>query len=786
MASDVVATFGDLLRRARRAAGLSQEELAARAGLSVRGISDLERGVNQTPRKDTLDMLADALGLSPEDRRAWELARRQFSDRPMSRQNTDRVASSQPAGGLPSRLTTFVGREREIASLQKLLVRPETRLVTVTGPGGIGKTSLAIQVATEVAGSYRDGARFVSLAPVRDPSLVATAIATGLGLQDRGAREPARALASYLAGKQTMLVLDNFEHVLDAAPLVVDVLLASPALTVLVTSRTPLRLEGEQEFPVAPLSVPPARRWASLERLTDHEAVALFVQRARQHRPEFRLTTDNADAIVEVCSRLDGLPLAIELAAARVKLLTPQTLLERLDKRLPLLTGGPRNLPVRQQTMRDTIAWSYDLLTEDQRRLFRQLSVFAGGWTLDAAEAVCDPDLNVLDGLGALIDHSLVQQVEQADGSSRFTMLETLREYGQELLAERRDVVRDRHAACFLAMAEAAAPHLDGANPVPLLNQLAADHSNLRAALTWLCETGDAQRGLAMVGHLREFWYIRGHLSEGRAQAAAILNLPGAAAPDQLRAMALATAAWLALWQGSADAIVHAEESLAIWRAAGDERHVPFLLIVVALAVDFFNRDFDESRRLNEQSLAVARVVGDTKSAARALSNLGNLANRRGNHDLALALVEESMAVSGAAGDMQAFALALGNLAAVSLARADYCRMGELLQERLRLYSDLDDKWGILRSLYLLVVPCVAHKQPELAVRLLWSVAALHEMTGITPSPNDEPYLERARSDLLEMIDEATFHALWEEARSLSVDEVVREALDARFSAPSG
>ena len=379
MERDAVATFGDLLRRARHGAELSQEELAERAGLSARAISDLERGVNRAPREDTLDMLATALNLSDDERRAWRRKRRQMASRGMPTQEPRVASIFRTPGGLPPRLESFVGRERGVRDLQALLRHHQVRLVTTTGPGGIGKTSLAIEAARGIAAEFRDGARFVSLAPVREPDAVATTTAAALGLQDRGAVGPRVLLVTYLTDKGLLLVMDNFEHVVEAAPLVTDLMIECPGLTVLVTSRAPLRVSGEHEFPVSPLGLPPIERQLNVQKPEQPEAITLFIQRAQQHQPGFQLTASNADAVAEICRQVDGLPLAIELVAAKVKLLSPPALLDRFSQRLSLLADGPRNLPARQQTMRGAIAWSYDLLTHDQQRLFRRLSVFVGG-----------------------------------------------------------------------------------------------------------------------------------------------------------------------------------------------------------------------------------------------------------------------------------------------------------------------------------------------------------------------------------------------------------------------
>ncbi|HUG14430.1 MAG TPA: NB-ARC domain-containing protein, partial [Thermomicrobiales bacterium] len=366
---------------------------------------------------------------------------------------------------LPTSLSSFVGREAEIDQIARLL--ETVRLLTLTGPGGVGKTRLALAVANAAAvkDTYRDGVTVISLASVADPALVGSAIETVFGLSERGGRAPAEVVAAHLAGKELLLVLDNFEQVVDAAPLVADLLRACPSLTALVTSRVSLKVSGEQELIVQPLALPNPDSPASTEQLLEYEAIALFEQRARESRIDFEITADNGQTVAEICRRLDGLPLAIELAAARVKLLPPSSLLGRLDRRLPLLTGGSRDLPARQQTMRDTIAWSYDLLDAAEQRLFRQLSVFTGGWTLEAAEAICQVDADgpdVLDGLASLADKSLLRRAAPSDqlNAGRFGLLETVREYGLEKLDQSTEatLIHDRHAMYFAALAERVDP----------------------------------------------------------------------------------------------------------------------------------------------------------------------------------------------------------------------------------------------------------------------------------------------------------------------------------------
>ena len=418
--------FGDLLRQHRLALGLTQEALAERAGLSKRGISDLERGARTRPQRESLHLLAEALGLSGLSRAAFVAAARRRAGN--ARQHSP-LSPHDPftAAPLPVPLDEFVGRERELVGITELLRGDGVRLLTLTGPGGVGKTRLAITVADDVSAHFSGGVAFVGLAHIRDASLVASAIAQGLGVRASGAESVKESLTAALGTGKTLLMLDNFEQVVDAAPLALDLLAACPQLTIMVTSRAPLRLRGELEVPVLPLDLPAAARSESPETVSRHASVRLFVARCRAVAADFALDEVTAPTVSEICWRLDGLPLAIELAAARIRMLPLTTLLARLEKRLPLLTGGARDAPDRQRTLRDTIAWSHDLLRPQEQTLFRRLAVFTGGWTLEAAEAVVGAsDVEVLDGLETLMHQSLIQRVEGVAGEPRYVMLETV------------------------------------------------------------------------------------------------------------------------------------------------------------------------------------------------------------------------------------------------------------------------------------------------------------------------------------------------------------------------
>src|SRR6266481_423282 len=455
---------------------------------------------------------------------------------------------------LPVPRTEFVGREREAAAAKELLLRPDVRLVTVTGPGGIGKTRLAVELASGLIEWFPGGIYFVPLSPLSDPSLIASLIVQTLGMREAGGQSPLEILKKSFQDSlraPMLFLMDNFEHLVQAAPIVAELLAMGPNLKILVTSRSALHVYGEHEFPVPPLALPDSRSMPALEVLSQYPAVALFIQRAVAAKPDFELNRENAPVVTEICARLDGLPLAIELAAARVKVLSPSSMLTRLASRLQLLTGGARDLPQRQQTLRAAMDWSYDLLSPAEQKLFRRLSVFVGGCNLEGAEAVCDTkgdlDLDLLDGMASMVDKSLVQQVEPAKGESRFVMLETIREYALEKLeASGEEALTKRaHAAYCLVLAEEEATAC-GAEGAEWLERFALEHDNFRAGLEWLTETGDAEWGLRLGAAMFRFWEMREYLAEGRDGLGKLLKLAGAAAPTKARARSVFAAGVLA------------------------------------------------------------------------------------------------------------------------------------------------------------------------------------------------------------------------------------------------
>jgi predicted ATPase/DNA-binding SARP family transcriptional activator len=580
---------------------------------------------------------------------------------------------SRVSNNLPHQLTRFIGREQEVAKVSQLLATH--RLVTLTGTGGCGKTRLAIQVAAGQLAGFTHGVYFVNLAPIRDTGLAASTIAQTLDLRESADRPLVKRLKEYLREKQLLLLLDNFEQVLAAAPLVAELLAAAEQLTVLITSRAALRVRGEQEYSVPPLALPDPADRLSAEALSQCAAVALFADRAAEVRAGFAVTAENAAAVAEICCRLDGLPLAIELAAARVRFFPPQALLARLGNRLALLMDGARDVPARQQTLRSAIGWSYDLLEEPERRLFRRLSVFVGGFTLEAAEAVCCPrddlDEAILEGVGALADQNLLRREEDTEGEPRFGMLETIREYGRECLAAsgEMEAFQRRHAEHYLALAEAAEPALHGAEQTAWLDRLEREHDNLRAALAWSVMTGDARTGLWLGGALQFFWLVRGHLREGRVQLARLLALPNAAEHRAARAKVLQRSASLAWRQGdykTARAVL--EESLVIHRTLQNQQGIAESLGALGYCVQCLG-DIEAAQAFLTESLTISRELRDRHGIAGSLGNLGHIALDQEEYDTARALYEEGLAIRRELGSRHGIAASLQNLGKLALAR---------------------------------------------------------------------------------------------------------------------
>ncbi len=603
---------------------------------------------------------------------------------------------------LPAQTTPFIGREDAIRAVKKQMSNAEVRLLTLTGVGGTGKTRLALQVAADLVDDFEHGVFFVPLAALSDPDLVLPTIAKAFDVREAPGRSLQEQLHNHLREKQTLFVLDNFEQVIEAAPRVSDLLTAAPLLKVLVTSREVLRLTGETEYPVQPLSLPDPKRVPPLERLTQYEAVALFIDRAVAVKPRFAVTNENAPAVAEICHKLDGLPLAIELAAAHTRVLPPQRMLAELSHRLTFLVGGARDLPARQKTLRSTIDWSHDLLTGDEQNLFRRLAVFVGGATLEVIETVCaiESDRNVLETVESLVGKSLLQQ-QETNGVPRFAMLETIREYAGDRLrsAGEEERMRERHRDAFLSLAEVAEPKLLGAEQAAWLQQLEGEHENLRASFNWSLAEAEPKVGLRLCGALYQFWITRGHFFEGREWSTRALTKAGGGAFTPERARTLTVAGGLARLQGDyPTARLRFEESLAISRELADQRGVASSLTGLGL-VAYAQGDYPAADALHEESLEIGRKLGDPRGIAKALRDLGSVAIKQGNYPAARARLEESLGLLRELGDRWGIAASLNNLGVVADDQGDYEASSARHEESLAIRRELGDRWGIAASL---------------------------------------------------------------------------------------
>ena len=770
-------SFGELLMRCRTAAGMTQEELAERAELSVRGLRYLEHGLRR-PYRDTVERLVKALVLPPQDYRTLMAAARPRGVTSPSR--TERAGS----GTLPAPPSPLIGRGREAGTAVNLLRREDVRVLTFTGSGGVGKTRLAIEVATRLKHDVTNDVVWVPLAQLTDSSLVPSAIAQALGLMETGIRPLEEALTTSLRDRQVLLVLDNFEHVAAASDLVSDLVAMCPRLKVLVTSRAALQLRSEREFPIAPLRLPDVTREVSVYALAANPAVDLFLRRAQAVRPDFALTEANAAAVAAICRRLEGLPLALELAAVRIRVLSPQAMLDRLNHRLSFLIGGAFDLPPRQRTMRETIAWSYDLLAPREQMLFRRLAVFAGGCDFSAVEAVCDTTgdlrMDALVGIETLLRSSLIRLEETAAEEPRFMMLETIREYALERLAAslEEDELRKRHADHYLAFIEEGTGKFLSPAQGLWLDRLEQEHDNFRAALRWCIEQRNAEMGLRLTAEIWKLWYVRGY-SEGRKYLAALLALPEALTVMAPRAGSLLGAGQLALWQGDyAAARSFLEESIELYRDLGNERGMAEALLAAGF-VARVQEEYDSARSLLEEALALSQTIGHRFITAASLHHLGMMAaDAQMDYVAARSLFEESLAIYRALGLPRFIALVAFSLGNVVRAEGDHNRARDLFREGLRIMIQVGEKLAIPSALDNFAHLATDQGHADRAARLAGAAARLRDASGTSLWPLVQQSRERWLAAAHETLGEDAFRTAWAEGQAMTPEHAVAEALE--------
>jgi predicted ATPase/transcriptional regulator with XRE-family HTH domain len=806
--------FGQLLRRFRLAAQLTQEQLAERSGLSVRAIQAAERGRTR-PQRESVARLARAMKLTPGEQAQFGAAAPSAPrDRPAYASTVTYLAvavdplvspalwgagvpATQPHAlrrsdprDLPESITSFVGRERELAELSRLLAT--NRLVTLTGAGGVGKTRLALEVIRTHRTEFADGVVFAPLAALSDPGFVNSAIAQAFGVQEVAGQPIAPILHQVLKDWSVLLVLDSFEHVIAAASDVAELLAACARLRVLVTSREVLRISGEHEFGVPPLGVPRPSEEGAGDQIRQSEAVRLFVERARAVKPDFELTDENGAAIAEICRQLDGLPLAIELAAARIRLFSPRALLGRLEPRLSLLTGGPRDLPLRQRALRDTVAWSYDLLAPGEQALFRRLGVFVGGCTLESAAKVIGeadgpgaPD--IIAGLDSLVSKSLLRQGEDLVGESRFSMLETIREFAVEqlALAGEADRFSGEHARYFLALAEEADRNRHKLESTFWLDRLELELRNLAAALAWFRSeaglAGDgAIAGLTLAVAVGKDCVSTGTYLEGQQwleEAIRAAEGKPEAVQSAAWAKALMLAGWLAWGSGDIEAgTARINQSVDLLRALDEPTWLARALNWRGYAA-LGRGELDRAAADIEEALALNQVHDTPRGTASSWSNLGEVARAAGDDERAAFCYEESVRWSRAAGEESHCAIALSNLGFIRAHQGDASRASELFRESVEVNRRHRNFWAMGYPLAGLGGVAARAGQPDRAARLLGAAETWFRRLHTIMQPPDRADFERDRAMVRSRLDEAAFAAAWAEGAAMTREQAVDYAL---------
>jgi len=733
-------------------------------------------------------------------------------------QAAESSAIKKPKHNLPVQLTPFIGRAEQLAALKEMILKPDVRLITLMGPGGTGKTRLSLQVAQESLEHFPNGAFFVPLADDTDSNQFVSRVAQQLEVKE-GGRPLLENLKDYLRDKHILLVLDNFEQLIAAAPVVADLLAAAPHLKIITSSRIALQLQGEHEYPVPPLGLPNAESDVSVEELMGHESVVLFVERARTALPNFSLTKDNASFVADICRRLDGLPLALELAAARIKVLSPQAILSRLDDQLKLLTGGARDLPTRHQTLRNTLEWSYSLLHEDEKKLYARLSVFVGGFTFEAAEAVCNSDgkLDILDGVTSLVNNSLLRQETMPNGEPRFSMLETIRAYAVERLTESGETgaLHAGHAQYFgTIILNEAGPQLYSANAPDWLGWLEREHDNIRATLAW-SQSNPAMIEFAagLVMSLVWFWYRRGYFSEGRMWSGRLLNSSEVKTPQAPRGIALMANALMSIWQGEQDlALSLIKESRDIWNELNNDQYIP--LITLGTGIALINKGLDreaqpmlqesqklfkeqnhpffyvlsnvhlgnvelglgnieQARMLHEEAQMEARTINDNWLLSFALNNLGEVARVQGKYDLARKYYEESDILLTDTGDNGDKARFVHNLGYIAQHEEEFELAEVQFRKSLKMFRRLGNRRGMAESMAGLAGLKARQGQTEWGAVLLTAAESLLKVAGGAWWPADRVEVERNQ----EMIRAALGDEKWAAAQQKGAAMTLEQAL---------
>ncbi len=781
-------SFGTRLRRLREAAGLTQEELASRAGLSSDAVSRLERGQRKHPYPHTVRALAATLNLSEDERDALIAS----APKRAGMIFTPPAEREDLAPTLPMLPAPIIGRERDTAAVRSLLQRGDARLITLTGPAGVGKTRLALEVTRDAREDFPDGVAFVDLAPLGDAVLVLSAVSQAMGLRTTGDRPLIEALRAHLREKKLLLVLDNFEHLLEAALEVVGLVSSCPNLAMLVTSRAPLQVRGERRYLVPPLTLPEPAHTPDVKDVAESPAVELFVERARESSPSFKLTQENALVVDTICRRLEGLPLALELAAAKVSLLGLAALLSRLNQALEI--GGARDLPERQKTMRATLRWSYSVLLEEEKLLFRRLCVFAGGFSLEAAEAVgaageVTTD-EVLGLLGRLVEQSLVAADTNAnsDGEPRYRMLEPVRQYALERLEETGESAqtRRRHAAFFLALAERAEPELHGPDQVEWLERLEKENGNLRAAMDWALSGGDAEIAARISWAIYQFWWQRGPHVEGRRWVEAVLlrsdlSLAG-------RAKALVVAGAFALSHGDYEQSQrYFEEGLELARRVGDEFLMGWARVGLGL-VAMGRTDHEAATSHLQGALRSFCEVDQDYGVAHVTTYLGMAALTRGDLGLATHMFEEGLAMARRLGDRLSTYIALYNLAQVALSRGDYNGAVTLFEEGVTLSGEVGDRANLAYCLEGLAVVAGERREAMRSARFIGAAEGLHEAVGVPVYIYYEPdrsLYEHTVAAVRSQMGAETFEAARAQGRALTFKQAVACALEGDEVSPA-